>query len=71
MSHTPDIILRLPEVMRRTGLHRSTIYRKIISGTFPPQVQLSIRCIGWYESVITVWMADPMGWTPPAAAGAE
>ena len=31
----PDRIIRLKTVLARTGLSRSTIYRKIAEGTFP------------------------------------
>ena len=33
----PDRIVRLKTVLARTGLSRSTIYRKIAEGTFPPR----------------------------------
>ncbi|WP_085217104.1 helix-turn-helix transcriptional regulator [Allosphingosinicella indica] len=55
-----DRILRLGAVMHRTGLSRSTVYRKIKEGSFPRQVQLSHRCSGWRESAIDTWLADPM-----------
>jgi len=35
----PDRIIRLKTVLTRTGLSRSTIYRKIAEGTFPPQLK--------------------------------
>ena len=35
----PDRIIRLKTVLARTGLSRSTIYRKIAEGTFPAQPQ--------------------------------
>ena len=35
-----DRIIRLKTVLSRTGLSRSTIYRKIAEGTFPAQNQL-------------------------------
>ncbi len=44
---TPPAILRLPEVMRLTGLGRSTIYRLLAAGQFPSPVQLSVRAVGW------------------------
>ena len=46
-------IWRLPEVMRRTGLPRSTLYRQIQDGAFPRPVQLSERSVGCF----------PMQWT--------
>ena len=45
-------ILRLPQVMARTGLSRSTIYLRISQGKFPKQVKLGGRAVGWLESKI-------------------
>jgi prophage regulatory protein len=39
--HEPDRIIRLKTVLSRTGLSRSTIYRKIAEGTFPAQLKIS------------------------------
>jgi prophage regulatory protein len=47
-------------VLARTGLSRSTIYRKIKDGTFPSQVRISEHCCGWRESDIIRWIADPV-----------
>ena len=58
----PDRIIRLRTVLARTGLSRSTIYRKIGEGTFPAQVRISINGAGWRESDINRWVADPAGW---------
>jgi prophage regulatory protein len=45
-------ILRLPEVITRTGMSRSTIYLRIQSGDFPKPVPLGPRMVGWPESEI-------------------
>jgi prophage regulatory protein len=55
----PDRIIRLKTVISRTGLSRSTIYRKIAEGTFPAQLRISTNGTGWRESDINRWMADP------------
>jgi prophage regulatory protein len=60
MSETPDRILRLNAVLDRTGLSRSTMYRKMQNGTFPRNVQISVRCAGWRESAINDWLRNPM-----------
>lgn len=52
----PESILRLPEVMARTGLSRSTIYIQIAAGEFPAQVALTARAVGWRESDIEAWI---------------
>jgi len=58
----PDRIVRLKTVLARTGLSRSTIYRKIAEGTFPAQLKISTHGAGWHESDINRWIADPVSW---------
>lgn len=71
-----DNIIRLPETRRRTGLSRSTIYRKMARGIFPSSVPLGenvngdVCAVGWYESEINAWVADPSGWRA-AEGGSE
>ena len=60
----PDRIIRLRTVLSRTGLSRSTIYRKIAEGTFPPRIKISVNGSGWHESDINRWIADPVAWRP-------
>lgn len=55
-----DRILRLKAVLEATGLSRSTLYRKIQAGTFPPQIKIATRCTGWRQSAITVWLRNPV-----------
>ena len=63
MSNSEKII-RLKTVLARTGLSRSTLYRKIGEGTFPSQVKISIHGSGWHECAINRWIADPPGYRP-------
>lgn len=49
-------ILRLPAVQSRTGLSRSSIYLRIAEGTFPQQVSLGARAVGWIEAEIDDWL---------------
>lgn len=53
-----DRILRIAELMRRCGLSRSTLWRKVRNGTFPAPVQLSQGCTGWWESEVAAWLAS-------------
>jgi prophage regulatory protein len=53
-------IIRLKTVLSRTGLSRSTMYRKIAEGTFPCQVKISVNGAGWHESAVNRWIADPV-----------
>ena len=59
-TDTPDRILRLKAVLARTGLSRSTMYRKMDKGTFPRNIKISERCAGWRESAIAEWLKNPM-----------
>ena len=58
--------IRLPEVIDRTGLAKSTIYLKIKSGNFPPPVKLGTRASGWRDSDITKWQENPQSYTTEA-----
>lgn len=48
--------LRLTDVITRTGLSRSTIYLSISKGSFPQNINLGPRCVGWLESEIDGWI---------------
>ncbi len=49
-------ILRLPNVLDRTGLSRSTVYQRVSEGRFPRPVSLGDRAVGWVESDIEEWI---------------
>lgn len=51
-------LLRLDKVMDRTGLSRSTIYRKISLGEFPPPVKLGsgARAIAFPSDQVAAWI---------------
>src|SRR5262249_12522420 len=50
-------ILRLPEVMARTGRKHAPIYEGIANGTFPAPIPLGKKAVGWVESEIEEWIA--------------
>lgn len=54
----PLRMLRLRQVMARTGLSRSTIYGHISDDRFPKQVSLGPRAVGWVEMEIEEWIAS-------------
>ncbi len=62
----PDRILRIRTVLGRTGLSRSTLYRKMKEGSFPKQVKLGEHSSGWRESAISAWVSDPEGFARSA-----
>ena len=49
-------VLRLALVIKRTGLSRSSIYSAVKQGTFPAQISLGPRAVGWLESSIDDWI---------------
>lgn len=55
-------IIRLRTVLARTGLSRSTMYRKIAEGTFPAQIKISVNGAGWRESEVNQWIENPVAW---------
>jgi prophage regulatory protein len=58
-TETPARILRLKVVLERTGLSRSTLYRKMRERTFPKALRISVRCCGWRESDVEAWLRNP------------
>ena len=51
-----DVLLTRREVERRTGLSRSTIYRKMRDGTFPVPLKVSERAVRWRERDIRAYV---------------
>mgnify|MGYP002628105127 CR=1 FL=1 len=49
-------LIRLPEVQRRVGLGRSTIYRWMAEGKFPKPVQLGGYAVAWAEDEVEAWI---------------
>lgn len=65
----PDRIIRMKTVLARTGLSKSTIYRKMAEGTFPPRLKISANGAGWRESDLDRWVANPVAWRPEEGGG--
>lgn len=49
-------IIRLPEVIAKTGLSRSTIYFQISKGDFPKGVPIGDHARGWLNHEIEAWI---------------
>jgi prophage regulatory protein len=56
----PIIILRRPDVEKRTGLSRSSIYAYMEKGEFPKPIKLGTEggTVGWLEHEINAWIHD-------------
>lgn len=50
-------ILKLEEVIQRTGKKRSTIQADSKTGAFPAPIKTGIKSVGWIESEIDEWIA--------------
>lgn len=53
----PNKFLRLPQVLDRTGLSRSTLYLRMSEGSFPKQVSLGPRSVAWVEALVENWIS--------------
>lgn len=51
-------LLRISDVMKLTGLPKSTIYLKIKNKEFPNQVSIGSRSVAWVEKEINEWILN-------------
>lgn len=51
-------LVRLPDVIRMSGLSRATIYRLEAAGVFPARVRISQRTVGWYLHQVEEWLTN-------------
>lgn len=55
---TKPILIRMKTVMVLTGLARSTIYKLIHQGRFPPPLKIGERIVAWRAADILDWVED-------------
>ena len=53
-------IYRFPEVMKPTGLSRSSIYLAVSKEEFPKPIKIGRRAVGWPNDVIEKWVQKLM-----------
>lgn len=53
---TSKKLVRLPEVLTRTGYSKAWIYKLIAQGRFPQSVKIGTRSIAFVESEIDEWI---------------
>ncbi|WP_043804350.1 helix-turn-helix transcriptional regulator [Arenimonas malthae] len=56
----PTILIRLPEVVARTGLSKSSIWARARAGSFPTPVKLGPRTTAWVASEVDQWVAEAL-----------
>ena len=49
-------LIRLPDVIAKTGLGRASIYRYIDLGEFPAPVRVGERASAWVEQEVDDWI---------------
>nr|WP_298522123.1 AlpA family phage regulatory protein [uncultured Halomonas sp.] len=63
-DYRPLVLLKLKDVMLRTGLSRSSIYNKLdtkspyYDSTFPHQVSLGAVSVAWVEKEVEEWIGS-------------
>ncbi|EFL6524082.1 TPA: AlpA family transcriptional regulator [Escherichia coli] len=58
MNNQNTRLIRLPEVMNRTGYGKAWIYRLINEGFFPKPIKIGARAIAFIESEVDEWIAS-------------
>ncbi|EEM8097722.1 hypothetical protein CMV52_05185 [Klebsiella pneumoniae] len=64
MTTQPITIIRLPGVLKRIGIGRSTVYDWMnpksprYDPTFPRPIQLGQKAVGWRESDLNHWLSS-------------
>lgn len=51
-------MLRLKQVMEKTGLGRTSIYELGKTGKFPEKVKLGARAVSWVEDEVNKWLEE-------------
>ncbi len=54
----PGRLIRLPEVMSRVGLKRSSIYQRMSEGRFPRSRSIGPKCAVWVEAEVDAWISE-------------
>ena len=59
MVYEQDIrLIKMTEVLKKTGMSKSTVYSLISHGMFPQQVSLGIRSVAFVEAEVDAWIRN-------------
>lgn len=56
ISNTQEQLIRLDQVLRITGLSKSSIYLFIKNSSFPKPIKIGKRAVAWKSSQIQNWI---------------
>ena len=62
--------IRLPKVLRRTGLSRTALYEQIRHKTFPKPIQIAKRSVAWTDEDVNRWCNERIAQSRLAPASA-
>lgn len=58
MKNSNIRLIRMPEVLSKTGFKKSWLYLLISSDSFPKPIKLGIRSVAFIEEEVDQWIAD-------------
>ena len=65
-------MLRFADVIARTGLSRTTLWRLERVGAFPKRIRLGANSVGWIEEEVDDWInSRPRGMAAASRPGEE
>jgi len=57
-QRSDQTLSRLPSVIRRCGLSRSSIYAMVARGEFPAPIKIGSRSVAFIDREVDCWIAD-------------
>lgn len=61
-------IIRVNDVMKITGVSRTTLWRRVRDKGFPPPIKLGPTSVGWVLDEVENWLRERMDERDPGAA---
>ncbi|MEI2683676.1 AlpA family transcriptional regulator [Erwinia aphidicola] len=58
MKNSNIRLIRMPEVLSKTGFKKSWLYLLISSDSFPKPIKLGIRSVAFIEEEVDQWISD-------------
>jgi prophage regulatory protein len=56
LATSSDDMLRVKDVLRRTGMCRQTLYNKLRANAFPAPLEIGPNAIGWPTHEVDAWI---------------
>lgn len=57
-TQSPIVLLRCPAVLEQTGLKRSSLYKLMFAGEFPPPVKITAKAVAWPSNEVDAWVLN-------------